>query len=55
MGLIEQFVVIKNKSAIKNDNNTMIVLAWNFYNEIKNNNKKLSKDFINIKDLGANS
>ena len=29
----------------------IIVLAWNFYNDIRNNNSNLSKNFINIKDL----
>ena len=42
---------IKNKSSIKNKNNTILVLAWNFFKEIKNNNKDLSNNFINIKDL----
>ena len=35
-------------------NNLIIVLAWNFYNEIKNNNSDLSNNFINIKDLEKN-
>jgi len=26
-------------------------LAWNFYEDIKKNNKKLSDNFINIKSL----
>jgi hypothetical protein len=29
----------------------IIVLAWNFFNEIKNANNKLSKKIISIKDL----
>ena len=29
----------------------MLVLAWNFYEEIKKNNSNLSNNFINIKDL----
>jgi ABC-type Fe3+-hydroxamate transport system substrate-binding protein len=29
----------------------IIVFAWNFFQEIKNNNKLLSNVFINIKDL----
>ena len=44
-------IPIKNKSQIKDKNNTLIVLAWNFYHDIKKNNIKLSKNFINIKDL----
>ena len=48
-------IPIKNKNEIKNKNNTILVLAWNFYNDIKNSNSKLSKNFINIKDLESNS
>ena len=29
----------------------MIVLAWNFYDEIKENNSNLAKKFINVKSL----
>jgi nucleoside-diphosphate-sugar epimerase len=48
-------IPIKNKNEIKNKNNLILVLAWNFYNDIKNSNSKLSKNFINIKDLESNS
>ena len=34
-----------------NEKNTIIVLAWNFFNEIKKNNNSLSDDFLNIKDF----
>ena len=44
-------IPIKNKSYIKNKNNTLLVLAWNFYKDIKKNNSELSDNFINIKDL----
>ena len=44
-------IPIKSKKIIKNNNNTMVVLAWNFFNDIKKNNTNLSKNFINIKDL----
>ena len=44
-------IEIKNKKSIKDKNNVMLVLAWNFFNEIKLNNKDISKEFINIKDL----
>ncbi len=47
-------IPIKNKSSIKNKNNALIVLAWNFYQEIKKNNQELSENFINIKDLEKN-
>ncbi len=44
-------IPIKDKSTIKNKDNAILVLAWNFFNEIKKNNSNLSKNFINIKDL----
>ncbi len=44
-------IPIKNKDKIKNKNNTLLVLAWNFYEDIKKNNSKLSNNIINIKDL----
>ncbi len=44
-------IPIKNKTKIKDKNNIVIVLAWNFFNEIKSNNENLSKNFISIKDL----
>ena len=44
-------IPIKNKSLIKDKKNVLLVLAWNFYNDIKKNNKDLSNDFINIKEL----
>ena len=48
-------IPIKNKSHIKNKKNTLVVLAWNFFKDIKNSNKSLSDNFINIKDLEVNS
>ena len=44
-------IPIKNKSEIKNKDNILIVLAWNFYDSIKKNNSNLSENFISIKDL----
>ena len=44
-------IPIKNKSNIKNTDNILLVLAWNFYDDIKKNNSKLSNSFINIKEL----
>ena len=41
----------KNKSKIKNKNNVLLVLAWNFYDDIKKNNLNLSDNFVNIKEL----
>ncbi|MDC1212194.1 NAD-dependent epimerase/dehydratase family protein [Pelagibacteraceae bacterium] len=48
-------IPIKNKSEIDNKKNALLVLAWNFYDDIKRNNSKLSNNFINIKDLESNS
>ena len=47
-------IPIKDKNYLKDKNNLIIVLAWNFYNEIKKNNQDLSNNFINIKDLENN-
>ena len=44
-------IPIKSKSKIKNKNNTLIILAWNFFKDIKKNNSELSNNIINIKDL----
>ena len=48
-------IPIKNKSQVKNKKNTLIVLAWNFYNDIKKNNSDLSENIMNIKDLEVNT
>ena len=48
-------IQIKNKSQIKDRNNILLVLAWNFYKFIKENNSNLSNQFINIKDLETNN
>ena len=44
-------IAIKDKRVIKDKNVPIIVLAWNFYEDIKKNNLNLSKKFINIKEL----
>ena len=44
-------IPIKDKKNLKDKDSLILVLAWNFYNEIKKNNQSLSKNFINIKDL----
>ena len=36
---------------ISDKNNTILVLAWNFFDDIIKNNKDLSNNFLNIKDL----
>ena len=48
-------IPIKNKSKIKDKKNILLVLAWNFYNDIKKNNKDLSDNFVNIKELEFNN
>ena len=48
-------IPIKNKSKIKNKNNVLLVLAWNFYDDIKKNNLNLSKNFVNIKELESSN
>jgi nucleoside-diphosphate-sugar epimerase len=44
-------VPIKDKKYLKEKNALILVLAWNFFNEIKKNNSNLSSKFINIKEL----
>ena len=44
-------IPIFSKSKIKDINNSIIVLAWNFFKEIKKNNTHIKSKFINIKDL----
>ena len=44
-------IQIKDKKNLKEKNALILVLAWNFYNEIKKNNSNLSNNFVNIKDL----
>ena len=43
-----------NQTKIKEKNLTALVLAWNFFDDIKKNNQSLFKRFINIKDLEKN-
>ncbi len=47
-------IPIYSKSKIKEKNLTALVLAWNFFDDIKKNNQSLFKRFINIKDLEKN-
>jgi len=44
-------IPIKPKKTLKEKNVLILVLAWNFYNDIKKNNANLSNKFVNIKDL----
>jgi nucleoside-diphosphate-sugar epimerase/SAM-dependent methyltransferase len=42
---------IYNKNKIKDEIDCLIVFAWNYYNDIKKNNKTIAKKIISIKDL----
>ena len=44
-------IPIISKEKIKNKDNILIVLAWNFFEDIKKNNEYLSNKIINIKSL----
>ena len=44
-------IPIFSKNKVKKKVSQIIVLAWNFFNDIKKNNTYLSENFINIKDL----
>ena len=48
-------IPIKNKTSVKDKKNALLVLAWNFFNDIRKNNKSLSDNFINIKDLESSN
>ena len=44
-------IPIFSKDKLKKKASTILVLAWNFFKDIKKNNSNLSDNFINIKDL----
>ena len=44
-------IPVVQKRDIEDKNSLLLVLAWNFFEEIKNNNSNLTKDIISIKDL----
>ena len=44
-------IPIISKENLKNKPNYALVLAWNFFDEIKKNNKNLADKFVSIKDL----
>ena len=48
-------IPIVAKDKIKDKKSPILVLAWNFFEEIKKNNKDLSNNFINIKSLEKKS
>jgi nucleoside-diphosphate-sugar epimerase/SAM-dependent methyltransferase/dTDP-4-dehydrorhamnose 3,5-epimerase-like enzyme len=47
-------IPIVSKEKIKNNDAVILVLAWNFYDEIKKNNSNIKNKFINIKSLEKN-
>ena len=47
-------IPIVSKESLNGENPAILVLAWNFFEEIKKNNKNLTKNFINIKNLEKN-
>ena len=44
-------IPIVSKDKVFDNNSTILVLAWNFFEDIKNNNARLSNNFVSIKDL----
>ena len=44
-------IPIYSKDKITKKKPLILVLAWNFFNEIKEKNKNLAQNFVNIKDL----
>ena len=48
-------IPIVSKRKIKNKPSCVLVLAWNFFNDIKEKNKTLADQIINIKDLEKES
>ena len=41
----------RNPAKVSEKADCALVLAWNFFEEIKKNNNNLGKEFISIKDL----
>jgi len=44
-------IPIKSKESLKGKTDYLLVLAWNFFNEIKKSNENLAEKFVSIKDL----
>ena len=44
-------IPIKSKKSVNGKLDCMLVLAWNFFDEIKKNNRNLADKFVSIKDL----
>jgi len=47
-------IEIKSKNKINGKIDNLLVLAWNFFDDIKKNNSHLAKNILNIKDLENN-
>ena len=47
-------IPIKSKKSLANKDCIVLVLAWNFFEDIKKNNEGLNCKFLNIKDLEKN-
>ena len=47
-------IPIKSKKNLTNKDCIVLVLAWNFFEDIKKNNEDLNCKFLNIKDLEKN-
>ena len=44
-------IPIYSKYKVKDKIPSILVLAWNFFEDIKKNNSNISNNFINIKDI----
>ena len=44
-------IPIISKEKLNSKSDYLLVLAWNFFKEIKENNKNLAKNFLSIKNL----
>ena len=44
-------IPIMSKESLKSKPDCALILAWNFFDEIKKNNSDFAHKFINIKDL----
>ena len=48
-------ILILNKENILFNPDKIIVFAWNFYREIKKNNKNICSNFVNVRNLQKNN